>query len=129
MAMVPPLSKAQVKAVFDEGLLQFEVAAGAAMEELCLLLASYEKSRGHPLSVKVILPWPARGNPRLRSGRFLPAMAARRRDRSADGGAEGRKLTALVSIAGATDSLSDRRAKPAETLVGARGIEPLTPPV
>ena len=58
MPQAPPSSKAQVKAVFEESTLEFEIPTDTPLEKLCGLLTMFGGGHGEPLLVEVSLPSP-----------------------------------------------------------------------
>jgi hypothetical protein len=62
MSQAVPWSTAQVKAIFEESTLQFEVPPDIPLEKLCTLLATYGQGHGEPLLVEVSWPSPAGDN-------------------------------------------------------------------
>lgn len=58
MSQPAPCSKAQVKAVFEESTLEFEIPSDTSLEKLCGLLTIFGGGHGEPLLVEVSLPSP-----------------------------------------------------------------------
>ena len=59
MSQIAPCSTAQVKAVFRESILQFDVAALTPLAELCKLLTTFGRGHGELLLVEVRCPSPS----------------------------------------------------------------------
>ena len=56
MSQAVPCSKAQIKAVFHESTLHFEVPPETPLEKLCSLLTAFGQGHGELLLVEVNLP-------------------------------------------------------------------------